>query len=139
MDINQIIQIITFLVLLMMPLICCVFVGKRFQGFSGLAISVVAAALIMSSLVLIQWLSYDWYLEQQITPLDRNGDGFWTNDERATWTDQDRKNMEVYFGDGGRNVFALMIFSVFSIVYSLLIGAGYWLIVAIRSRHSKNG
>lgn len=119
MEVSQFVYLVVFTALLAVPVFTCTLVRKRFRGLSGIALVVIVSSVVMSSVVIIQQLSYDWYLEQQIAPLDRNGDGFWTDVEQSTWTDQDYKNMEAHIGDGGRNVFSAIVFPIFSIVYSL--------------------
>lgn len=138
MTLGQVIQIATFLALLFVPVIVCSGIRKRIRGFKGFALSFAISAALMSGAVVVQWVGYDWYLEQQIAPLDRNGDGFWTLDEEATWTKEDRRNMDSYFGDGGRNVFAAIIFPAFSATYSLAVVTIYWLFMAVIQRRGKH-
>lgn len=134
---DQLIRIAIFVALLSVPVVVCFGIRKRIRGFKGFALSFVISAALMSGAVLGQWLGYSWYLEYQIAPLDRNGDGFWTPDEEATWTKEDRRNMDSYFGDGGRNVFAAIIFPTFSAAYSLAVVTVYWLFMAVKQRRDK--
>jgi hypothetical protein len=64
----------------------------------------------------------DYLLELQIAPLDLDGDGIWSPAEEATWTAEDRRRLAAHFGDGGRNVFALLVPPVVAIYAS-----GLWL------------
>jgi hypothetical protein len=138
MTLGQLIQIATFLALLSVPVVVCIWIRKRIRGFKGFALSFAISAALMSGAIIVQWIGYDWYLEQQIAPLDRNGDGFWTSDEESTWTKEDRRNMDSYFGDGGRNVFAAIIFPAFSATYSLAVVTIYWLFMAAKQRRGKH-
>jgi hypothetical protein len=36
-------------------------------------------------------------------------DGSWTPTDEAAWTDSERRVVAAYFGDGGRNIFALFV------------------------------
>jgi hypothetical protein len=134
MPLGQIIQIAIFVALLSVPIFICLAIRRRFQGIKGFILAVVISTVLMSIVVIIQWLGYDWLLEQKITPLDRNGDGLWAPDEEATWTKEDRRNIDFYFGDGGRNVFAVFVFPALSAVYSLAIATFYWLVMAFKKR-----
>lgn len=44
-------------------------------------------------------------------------DGSWTPTDEARWTDSERRVVGTYFGDGGRNVFALFV-SIPLLLYS---------------------
>ncbi len=138
MTTGQVIQIAILTALLSVPVVICVGIRKRFQGVKGFALAVAISAALMSGVVIVQWLGYDWYLEQQIAPLDRNGDGVWTPDEEATWTSEDKRNMEAYFGDGGRNVFAAILFPAFSTAYSLMVAGMYWWLMAVKQRRAEH-
>jgi len=138
MEFTQIFQFLVLLVLLLVPIFTYRLFRKYFRGLSGFVLTVVVSALIMSFVVIVRWLGYDWYLEQQIAPLDRNSDGFWTLDEEATWTEQDFKNMSIYIGDGGGNVFAIFIYPAFSLLYSTLIVSLYWLVNLIQFKRTEN-
>jgi hypothetical protein len=138
MTFGQLMQIAILIALLSVPIVVCFGIRKRLQGVKGFALAVVISAALMSGAVIIQWVGYDWYLEQQIAPLDRNSDGVWTPDEEATWTKEDKRNMDAYFGDGGRNVFAAIIFPSFSAVYSLTVVTMCWLFMAVRQRRDEH-
>jgi len=107
------------------------------DGVVGLIIVVCASAFLMSSVILAQWVGYDIYLESKIEPLDRNRDGFLSAEEKATWTDEDHKNMDAYIGDGGRNVFSVIIFPVFSVVYSLFVSSIYFVVALFISKRKN--
>lgn len=138
MTFGQLVQIAILIALLSVPVVVCFGIRKRFRGVKGFALAFVISATLMSAAVIVRWLGYDWYLEQQIAPLDRNGDGVWTPDEEATWTQEDKRNMDAYFGDGGRNVFAAIIFPAFSAAYSLAVVTIYWLFMALKQRQGKH-
>ena len=130
----QILHIAVYIVLSCVPVAVAYTVRKRLTGLVGFGLVVVLSSVLMSGVVIVQWLGYDSYLEAKIAPLDRNGDGSWSDDEIATWSEEDHKYMDSYIGDGGRNVFAAIIFPVFSLAYSFIVASIYWLVIYIRSR-----
>lgn len=134
MTIFQVLHIAVYIVLSCVPFVVAYTVRKRLIGFVGFGLVVVLSSFFMSSVVIAQWLGHDLYLETKITPLDRNGDGSWSDYEIATWSEEDHKNMDSYIGDGGRNVFAAIIFPMFSLAYSFIFASIYWFVIYIRSR-----
>jgi uncharacterized membrane protein len=110
-------------VLLLIPVATAAVVRKRFSGVAAFVAITVISSVLMSGLVVAQWWAENNYLEQQIASLDRDGDGFWSPDEKATWTAQDLRHMAAYIGDGGRNVFALLVAPALSTVYSTGVAA----------------
>ena len=92
--------------------------------------------VVMSLTVVTLWLTYDLYLAYKLDLLDINGDGTWSNKEMESWTEEDHNNLKRYYGDGGRNVFAVFIFPIFALVYSFLVTAIYWFI-ANRARKAS--
>ena len=120
--------------LLFVPLLASMLVRKRFRGFGGFLLSVVLSSFFMSSTVVAHWLAFDWYLAKKIEVLDRDGDGVWSSEEETTWTPEERRNLEAHIGDGGRNVFAAIIYPVFSVAYSVVAVGACWGFVAIRQR-----
>jgi len=127
MEIYKILYITSFIALLGVPFVFSYSIRKRFKGVYGFCMVVGLSSILMCSVVVVQWLVSDWYLESKIAPLDRDGDGFWSEGETATWTAEDHKNMEIHFGDGGRNVFVVIIFPFFSLLYSFISTLVYWL------------
>lgn len=134
---GPLLQFVFVIGLLSVPVMVCVAVRKRFRGIKGFAAAVIASAALMSGAVIVQWWCYDWYLERQIAPLDRNGDGLWTPDEEVTWTKEDRRLLSTYHGDGGRNVFAVFVWPALSVAYSIAVAAMYWLALAVKRRRAK--
>lgn len=130
----QVIHIAVYIVLSFVPIAVAYKVRKRLTGVGGFGLVVVLSSVLMSGVVIAQWLGYDSYLDYRVSPLDRNGDGFWSDDEEATWSEEDHKNMDLYIGDGGRNVFAVIIFPMFSFAYSFIVSSIYWFVIYIRSR-----
>src|SRR2546422_2657253 len=65
------------------------------------------------------WLVFlfaDYILERQFHEIVPSGE--WTPSDELTWTDSQRRVVEAYFGDGGRNVFALfapLLLSLYSV------------------------
>ncbi|GAA6136245.1 hypothetical protein NBRC116188_30360 [Oceaniserpentilla sp. 4NH20-0058] len=134
MEFIQALYIGLYAVLLVVPFCVAYYFRKRFTGILSLLSVIAISAILMSGIVIAQWLGYDWYLGYKIAPLDRDGDGIWSADEAATWPPEDHKNMDSYIGDGGRNVFAAIIFPLFSLVYSTAATLFYWLIAWLVSR-----
>ncbi len=119
------------LIFLSMPFLVIVTVRERFNGFIGFALCAVLSSVLMATPGVVIWLGIDYHFEQKVAPLDRDGDGFWSDDEEATWTKEEKKHLEQYkryIGDNGRNVFALVLFSIFSTCFSFLVVSGWWLI-----------
>ncbi len=112
-------------------------IRKRTGGIRAFFLVVGISAFVMSSAVIAQVAIYNGYLEEQIAALDRDGDGIWSSDEKTTWTEQDHKNMNAYIGDGGQNVFALMIFPVLSVIYSLVATSVFWMAVALANKRRR--
>ncbi|NQD36872.1 hypothetical protein HPT27_07520 [Permianibacter sp. IMCC34836] len=127
-----------YLLLLLTPFIVLFFIKKSRNGYARLVISALLSAAFMSGVVIVNWFGYDFYLEQRIAPLDRNGDGIWTPEEEATWTEEDRKALSAHLSDGGRNVFSVFIFPIFSVVYSCIAVMACWgvqrFLISIKSR-----
>ena len=124
-------------VLFCVPFVVAYKVRKKTKGVLGFAKGVVFSTLIMSGIGILLWFGYSIYLEILISPLDRNGDGFWSPEDEATWTEQDRKNMDTFFGDGGRNVFAVFIFPIISLLFSFSVMTLCWLMLFIKSKLSN--
>ncbi len=110
-------------ILLIMPWAISALVRRYVTGFSAVVLTVGISVVLMTGLILALWWVDNWQLAQQIAPLDRDGDGFWSTAEQATWTAQDHKNMAAYIGDGGRNVFAFAIAPAFALMYSGMVAA----------------
>ncbi|WP_438463450.1 hypothetical protein [Marinomonas sp. PE14-40] len=129
--------VFAYTVLFCVPFVVAYKVRKKSIGVFGFAKGVVFSTLIMSVIGIALWFGYSIYLEILISPLDRNGDGLWTPEEETTWTEQDRKNMDTFFGDGGRNIFAVFIFPILSLLFSFSIMTLYWLMHFIKSKLSN--
>ena len=118
----------------LVPLLVSALVRKRFLRAGGFFLSVLLSSSLMTSAVVVSWLVHDRNLALRIETLDRNGDGVWSRTEEATWTPQERKDLESHINDGGRNVFAAVIFPVLSVLYSLLSAGLYWGIAGLGQR-----
>lgn len=121
-----------YVVLLLLPILLSVLVRKKFARLGGFLITIVLSSVLMSSTVIATWWFFDFRLEKKIAVLDRDGDGFWNPEEEASWTEDEKRNMEVYIADGGRNVFAAIIFPIFSVVYSFMVVGVYWVVCVVR-------
>jgi hypothetical protein len=127
--------IIIYISLLVVPFLAAYKVRGRFKGVAGFCIVVSLSSVIMSSSVIGLWLGNDWYLEAKVAELDRDGDGFWSDNETESWTQDEQKTMDSYIGDGGRNVFSVIIFPIFSFIYSIAVASIYWLVAIFRLRY----
>lgn len=67
--------IFAYLPLLVIPVLLAFVIRKRIQGVGAFILIVGISSLLMSSVVIINVVIYNWYLEEQIAPLDRDGDG----------------------------------------------------------------
>ena len=121
-------------VLFFLPFFATFFIRRRFDGIVGFALCTALSFLLMVTPVITMWLANDYFLEQKIVQLDRNGDGFWSGDEKLTWSEEDKANLEHHIGDGGRNVFSAIIFPVFSACYSFIVVSTWWLVVYFKRR-----
>ena len=133
----EILYIIIYISLLAVPFGVAYKVRERFKGGAGFCIIVVLSTVLMSSTVIALWIGNDWYLETEVAKLDRNGDGFWSQNETESWTPDEQKTMDSYIGDGGRNVFAAIIFPIFSLAYSTVMASIYWLVATLRMRYKN--
>ena len=81
-------------------------------------------------------LSYQ--LDSIVIQLDRDGDGFISHHEEATWTVSEVRAHKMWVGDGARNVFGYLISPIFASVYAAIIFivlyVGYWFVGKIRKR-----
>lgn len=129
-------MVIFYVALFCIPFLATFFIRKRFDGIVGFALCTVLSFLLMATPVITIWLANDYFLEQKIALLDRNGDGSWSDDEELTWTEENRANLKRLIGDGGRNVFSAIIFPIFSACYSFIITSMWWLVVYFKRRRS---
>jgi hypothetical protein len=90
----------------------------------------------MSTIVIFRWYIYDLYLDYQVSFLDRDNDGMWSGVEQETWSEEEIKYYNAHFADGGRNVFAIFMFPIFSFIYSTLSISIYWIILKVRRRRN---
>lgn len=129
--------LLMYILLLVLPVILSYVVRKKLQGVGGYFLTAIFSALLMTSTVVYTWLNFEVKLEEKVAVLDRDGDGSWSKEEKATWTLEEKSDLDVFMGDGGRNVFAAIIFPIFSVVYSALVVGIYWLISIIWNRKKK--
>ena len=135
MDIIQHLYIFAFCVLLVTPLVVIYLSRKHFKGVASISLATIISATIMSGAVVVNWKVSDWYIDSKVALMDRDGDGFYSKEEESTWSPQERQYMEIHIGDGARNVFALIIFPMFSMLYSLVVSLAYWVVVGVWGRH----
>lgn len=129
--------VIFYGVLLFVPVVTSALVQKKYARIAGFLLAAVLSSVLMSSAVITTWLVSEWRLEQRIAVLDRDGDGFFSPDEETTWTEEERHSMDVHIGDGGRNVFAAIIFPVFSAAYSFIVVGVYWVVSMFKQRRKN--
>jgi len=134
MSLFQIISIIVFVILLFVPIYIFHKLRYKYNGVTLFTFSIFLSVIIMSSVVILRWYSYDLYLDYQVSFLDRDGDGIWSNIEQATWSNKEKEYHHLYFSDGGRNVFAIFMFPIFSLMYSILSTTIYWIILKIKTK-----
>ena len=128
MEFKLIINFLIWICIFSAPVFICFLIRKRSIRFRAWLTSFVISWGIMAVTVFALWLGYDLYLSYKMGLLDIDGDGIWSNQEMESWTEEDHNIMKRYYGDGGRNVFAVFIFPIFSLAYSLLVTVVYWLV-----------
>lgn len=128
MEIKPILYLLIWIYLFSAPVFICSLVRKRAIGFKAWLASFIVSWGSMVITVCVLWLGYDLYLSYKTALLDIDGNGMWSNQEMESWTKDDHNTLNRHIGDGGRNVFALFIFPIFSFAYSLMITVVYWLI-----------
>ena len=134
MSLFQIFSIILFIILLFIPIFIFHQLRYKFNSFTLFTFSIFISFILMSTIVIFRWYIYDLYLEYQVSFLDRDGDGIWSREEQEAWSEDEIKYYDTHFADGGRNVFAVLIFPMFSFIYSMLSIFIYWTILKIRKR-----
>jgi hypothetical protein len=137
MEFVQALYIAIYISLLTVPFFIAYKFRKRIRSFTGICLVVGLSSTLMSSVVIMLWLGNDWYLDVKIAQLDRNGDGFWSDSETKTWSPDEQKLMDSYIGDGGRNVFAAIIFPFLSVAYSILVALLFWSVATLRLRYKN--
>lgn len=90
-------------------------------------ILVFGSAAAMALLVVCLWWLLDAALIEHLQSLDRDGDGSWSSAEESGWSDRERAHFQMAFADGARNLFALYVYPVFALTYSLIV-VGLWLL-----------
>ncbi|ELP5730762.1 hypothetical protein ABMX92_18250 [Vibrio vulnificus] len=128
MEIKLILYLLIWICIFSAPVFVCLLVRKRSIRFKAWLTSFIVSWGFMVLAVFVLWLGYDLYISYKMGLLDIDGDGMWSNQEMESWTEDDHNTMKRHFGDGGRNVFALFIFPILSLLYSLLVTVMYWLI-----------
>lgn len=79
--------------------------SKRTGSLPRFLAFVACASLAVALLFWAQFWFYDLVIEWRFEELVPGGS--WTSYDEATWSEADRRVYNAYFGDGGRNVFAL--------------------------------
>lgn len=116
------------------PILIKSFLKKQSTRLLSSIIAFVGSAVLMSAFFIGSVFIDNYLLEKEVEKLDRNGDGFYTASDEATWTTEDYNTMAQFAGDGGRNVFAVYFFPIFSVVYTAII----WIIIYIIGVIRKN-
>ncbi|WP_339846667.1 hypothetical protein [uncultured Halopseudomonas sp.] len=130
--------IATLIALLFVPFLLAYPIRGRFDSKRGLVLTIFLSAALMSGVVIANLAYNDWVLDQEIAVLDRDGDGFWSEEEEASWTEGEQRLMQSYIGDGGRNGFAVIIFPIFSFFYSTIVATLLWLAFHYIERRKSN-
>lgn len=90
---------------------------------------VFGSAAAMALLVACLWWLLDEALIEHLQSLDRDGDGSWSAAEESGWSERERAYFEMAFADGARNLFALYVYPVFALTYSVIV-VGLWLLLS---------
>jgi hypothetical protein len=113
------------------PVLTLVLLRSRGAALRGILKYTVVSVVACSVAFWLAFFAWDYVLElrfRQIVP-----DGSWTPAEEAEWSEAERRIVDPYFGDGGRNVAALLI-PMPLVVYSSLVWLIAWFISAARER-----
>ena len=116
----QIYSILLFGLTLYIPIYVFMKIRNNFNGLALFTFSIFLSVILMSTIMILRWWFYDLYLDYQISFLDLDHNGIWTPEETATWSTKEKGIYHAYFADGGRNVFAIFMFPIFSVFYSLI-------------------
>ncbi|MFC3532131.1 hypothetical protein ACFOLG_08015 [Vogesella facilis] len=101
---------------LLLPWVCI----AAFRSMGKPAVLAALLSFFVISTISIGLLALDnWSTQQQVDRMDRDHDGFFSPDEQASWSAKERKVMDHYIGDGGRNVFGGIIVPVAGLIYSV--------------------
>ena len=97
-----------------------------------------ASSALMSLTVIGCWYALDLALLDLLRELDRNGDGLWSDAERATWSALERERYALVVDDGARNLFALYVYPVFSLTWSAIVVGGWILFEIWRDNRDRS-
>lgn len=125
-----------YFVALFVPFIIRASGGFRKTSVIRTIFGVMLSAFIMATLVIAAWYSLDLALEQHLSTLDKDGDSVWTEEEQRSWSETDWRYYHLAIGDGGRNVFAVFVFPIFSVIYPALVFGCFSFIQWLKRKHA---
>jgi hypothetical protein len=133
----QIYSIALFICTLLIPFYTFNKLHDKFNGMSLFTFSIFISVISMSIIIILRWYFYDFYLEYHLSILDYNHDGIYTPEETSNWNDTDKKIYTTYIADGGRNVFAFIMFPIFAFLYSIISISIYSIILRFKQKHNS--
>jgi hypothetical protein len=113
------------------PVLTLAFLWSRSAQLPGVLKYTVVSVVACSVAFWLVFFAWDYILElrfHQIVP-----DGSWTHAEEVRWSEAERRVVDSYFGDGGRNVAALFV-PLPLVAYSLVV----WLIAWFTGRAARD-
>lgn len=79
MELKQVIGLLFYICIFFVPVLACILIRRKWVGFKAWMCTFILAWGIMAFAVLASWLGYDWYLSYEMSQLDTNGDGAWSD------------------------------------------------------------
>lgn len=121
-----------YFVALAIPFLLPVVVRRPAALLPRAALLLFGSAAAMSLTVICLWWFLDNALVDHLQALDRNGDGIWSESEQASWSERERAYYQLALDDGARNLFALYVYPLFSLTYSVVVVGGWLLFIVFR-------
>ena len=99
-----------------------------------------ASVLTMYMLIAAPLANLNGQLDLISQSLDRDGDGVFSPEEEASWTDSEKRAYDMHIADGARNVFGYLLSPLFASLYAAVIfstaHAGRLLVLKTRAKQT---
>jgi hypothetical protein len=129
---RELINIILIAAALISPILIKSITIKQSKRLLTSAIGLISSAILVSIFLFGTFYAENYFESSEIEKLDIDKDGFYTAIDEATWTQSDREMISRYYNDGGGNAFAVILFPIFSIIYTSIIWGFRYIIEVIR-------
>ncbi len=124
------------LLALLTPIVIYLLSGRS-NRLAGVVSAILVSVAIMYLFIAGPLFVLNFELDQAVTAMDYDRDGIWTPEEKKQWSAEDHRVMQMWVGDGGRNVFGYLLSPIFCLVYSsVLFSVAYaisWILGKLRS------